>query len=448
MSSMFTRSSHGASRRHRGAQWVAIAALCGLVVGCGDSDDDASSSPSASASSAPSTASSSSSATPASTSQSSTAPAASTNTSSEPPAKIGFLWEIKGESPNSISDYDNGAAIAIDAINAAGGVLGKPVETFREPMSISDPQRARASFLKAVDQKPSAFVGPVFNIQPYARDIDQAGIPMIQGSVEAPLALGQDAGSKWMFAIEPYGSAAAKYAVEFAQKELDAKTLGAIATDEASGRSNTDQSVKEAAALDVQIGSPEFVATSATDLTAAVLAMKNTDAVLAWTFPNVLALTVKQLQQNGITSPVIGASTTQIAVAAKLIPEDALDHLYGMVPCGLSVTASRAQSKAFTEEYVKRFGSTPSPKAALTHDAVWLVAEAMNQAGTTTDMEKIRATLETLKWSEGACQPVYQADGTHRLSHQVAAVKFAIDGTAQEVGTYTIPALAAGESLS
>src|SRR5688500_13810737 len=49
----------------------------------------------------------------------------SQNDPNMPAARIVGLWQVKGEDPNAIDDYQNGALIAVDEINAKGGVLGK-----------------------------------------------------------------------------------------------------------------------------------------------------------------------------------------------------------------------------------------------------------------------------------------------------------------------------------
>jgi branched-chain amino acid transport system substrate-binding protein len=63
------------------------------------------------------------------------------------PIKLVGLWEVKGESPAAIDDYQNGAALAIEQITAAGGIAGKPVTLDRVPLSPSDPQKATSQFL-------------------------------------------------------------------------------------------------------------------------------------------------------------------------------------------------------------------------------------------------------------------------------------------------------------
>ncbi|WP_406286586.1 ABC transporter substrate-binding protein [Embleya sp. NBC_00896] len=364
---------------------------------------------------------------------------------SDAPARIVALWQVKGEDPNAIDDYNNGAVIATERINAAGGVLGKPLQ-FERVGSPLTPQAARTAFLQAVDKKPSGIVGfpGGTEAEGLTRDFDQAKIPIINVNNHVPLAYGQKAGSEWMFSTNPYDVATARNMVALAQKQGWTR-LGILGNDIGYGRDGTDRSKKAAEGTPVTVGTTRLVPVTATDVTEAVLALKGSQAVLSWTYPNVLAAQLTQMTQNGANAPVVGGGSVPVVANNKLAPPKALDQLYAVLAC-LPAAATEGGGKAFNDAYKAKYGTPAPPLAAAAHDAVMMQAEAIRKAGSTTDHTRIRDELAKLSWTGGACQPEYKADGSHYLAHQQVAIKYDQSGVAKIIDTYPIPALAKGAS--
>ncbi|NUU21341.1 MAG: ABC transporter substrate-binding protein [Streptomycetaceae bacterium] len=362
-----------------------------------------------------------------------------------PAAKIIGLWQVKGEDPNAIDDYQNGALIAVDEINAQGGVLGKPLQ-FERVASGLNPTSARTAFLQAKDKKPSAMVGfpGGTEAQGLQRDIDQAGIPIVNVNNDVTLLYGAKNGSEWMFTTNPYDGATAKNMVALAQKNGWTK-LGILGNDLGYGRDGTARTEAAVQGTNVTVGTKRLVPVAATDLTEAVLALKDSSAVVSWSYPNTLATQLKQMNQSGIDTPVVSGGSTPVVVNYGLAKGPEIDNLNAVLAC-LPAIDPRPSTKAFNDAYKAKFGSNAPPLAAAAHDAVWMQAEAMKKAGTTTDHGRIKTALEQLTWTEGACQPEYKADPSHVLAHQQVAIKYDATGTPSVVDTYKIPELAKGAS--
>lgn len=361
------------------------------------------------------------------------------------PAKLAFLWEIPGDSANAIPDYDEGARLAVEEINAAGGVLGMPLDYERFPVPIGDPQGARTELLKAVEAEPSGIVGIPFGAPAYARDLTAVKIPNIQASTEPQLARGAEAGGDYIFIQEPFSGESAAFSVQFAQDSLGARRVGILSTDDNFGRSNSEAAKEAIDRLGLELVSEQYVPTSTTDVTSQLLAMGDIDVLLTYEFPNVQALTVRQLAENGIDTPVVGTSGPQLVVYADLVPDSALGNLYGINPCSPSPESEREPARAFADAYLAKYGRVPSAKAALTHDSVHLLALAMEAANTTTDHAAIRDALAELRWDGGACQSEYWADGAHFLSHEQVATRFLADGTTSDVAVFDLAPLEEGD---
>ncbi|MGI6873439.1 ABC transporter substrate-binding protein [Amycolatopsis sp. 3B14] len=352
-------------------------------------------------------------------------------------AHIVGLIEVKGDSPNALDDYNNGAQMAVDEINAAGGVLGKPLEYTRIPASVTDPQAARTAFLRAADLKPSAIIGfpGGGSLEALTRDVDAAATPMIHISSDGKLARGAESGSEWLFSVNPDDTARATNGVALAQR-LGAKRIGILATDETFGRVSADNSIKAIQATGLELGTVRYVPPTATDLTAALLDLRGSDAILSWTFPNVLALQMNQMAQNGLTTPVITGNSGPLVVANKLASGPAVASLYAVTPCAPAIGAA-PKGRTFAEAYQAKHGTTPTASATQVYDAVRILAAAMQRAGTVSDHARIAQALREQEWHEGACAAVYRSDGAQFLGHQMVAESFRDTGSIVE--TYDVP---------
>ncbi|WP_207844529.1 ABC transporter substrate-binding protein [Williamsia soli] len=365
-----------------------------------------------------------------------TACSAESEPSDEDGASIVGLIEVKGDSNNALNDYNNGAEMAIAKVNEDGGVLGKPLEYQRIPASVTDPQAARTAFLKAADENPSAIIGfpGGGSLEALTRDVDSAAIPMIHVSSDGKLARGAEAGSEWLFSINPDDNARATNAVALAQS-LGAKRIGIIATDETFGRVSTENSMKAIEEAGLQTGTVRYVAPTVTDLTGTVLDLRDSDVILSWTFPNVLALQMNQMRQNGIDTPVIGGNSAPLVAANNLVEGPAIQPLNGVVPCAPALGESEA-GRQFAADYQAKYGSIPTPSATQVYDSVRFLAAAIEDAGTASDHEKVASSMRSIEWEDGACAPVYHSDGAQFLGHQMVAQSFAGEGSIKD--TFTI----------
>jgi branched-chain amino acid transport system substrate-binding protein len=63
------------------------------------------------------------------------------------PLRITGLVEVSGESAAAVDYFDNGFRLAVDEINADGGIGGQEIEYTRVPLPVFDPARAQSQFL-------------------------------------------------------------------------------------------------------------------------------------------------------------------------------------------------------------------------------------------------------------------------------------------------------------
>lgn len=361
------------------------------------------------------------------------------------PLKLVFQWEIRGESAYAIDDFENGARIAIDEINAAGGVGGHPIDTVRFASSPVDPQAATTALLKGVDEDPDLIIGfgsPI--IAALGTTIDRSGIPTIAIVEDASPIFGSETGSEWLFNMKSPPRPAAEHATKYAVEELGASNVAVFGTNESYGNQGVETiaATLEAAGLEPSV--ERQFAPDASDLTEQVIALGDSDAVVSWAYPNPMAILLNQMLQNGVGIPVVGGTPATIAVNGGLVEGDAIENLYTVDYCNPHDT-SRPQLAAFTEEYRARFGTTPNPEAVLTYDAVYIAVAAVEAAGST-DPVAVRDALRTIRYTDGACDTEYRADGAQILHHQLVIADYSADGSAATVKTYTVEDIPEGGS--
>jgi branched-chain amino acid transport system substrate-binding protein len=357
------------------------------------------------------------------------------------PIKIVGLWEIKGESAAAIDDYNNGARLAVEKINAAGGVGGQKIVLDRIAADPLNPQKATGQFLQAVDKDPVLMLGFTASSALLASktQVDRAGIPLISlASASEPLRFGGAGGSEWFWVVQPSDVFKDQATVRYATEQLKAKKIGLMGTNESYGMTNT-----KAVAAELKKRGLTPVATrnydpTATDLTQDVLAMKGSQAIISFTYPNPLAVQLKQFVQNGMNIPMISSSSANIAANNKLVTGKALELLYGTNACA-PVGSANPATRAFGEEYKQRFKQIPTDLAAEAYDSVFIAKAAIEKAGST-EPEAIKKAMNTITVNTGViCSKEYKTDGAHFMNHTISIQRFKADGTSEEMTTYQFP---------
>ena len=96
--------------------------------------------------------------------------------------KVAQVVELSGGGTAAGSQYRNGAKLAFNEINAAGGIMGRKVEVL-EMDTQSQPAIAKAMTVKAIDEKVTAIFGPVFSgsILVSQTESQKANIPNFTG---------------------------------------------------------------------------------------------------------------------------------------------------------------------------------------------------------------------------------------------------------------------------
>jgi ABC-type branched-subunit amino acid transport system substrate-binding protein len=379
-----------------------------------------------------------------SNSSSSSTTAASSGSGSA--VKLGFLWQIKGEGAYGQNDYQYGAQLAVDQINAAGGVNGKKVTFFREAADPTDNQQTLSSYLSAVGQNPTALIGIVAptQIQALSSEITRGGVPLLATTTSDVFdAYGATSGSKYLWFLGASNPALAAYGTNYLVKDLNLSKIGVMGTNESYGTEGQTTATATLASHGLKPYASTPYSPTATDLTQEVLAQKGADAVIDWGYPNTIAVQLNQFVQNGIDIPTMTSDGVDTTVASGLAKGQALANLYASQPCDLTAPSYTARLTSFVSAFKAKYGYVPSQNAAWAYDGVYVAVAAVKHAGSTspTAVNNALATISV----PGACSTVYKADAAHFMAHTEEISKFSSDGTSKVVKVSTIPPTAAGQ---
>jgi branched-chain amino acid transport system substrate-binding protein len=355
------------------------------------------------------------------------------------PLRFVGLAEKRGESSAAIDDFDEGWQLAVDEINAAGGVCGQKIEYTRIATSPTDANQAKNAFLSALDKKADFVSGPISSttVLGISSDVKTAGVPVLYMATAPQAFVGAEAGSEWGFVQRPRNSGIADIVAEYAVKDLGKTKIGLLCVDQPYGTQGCDAAQKKIESLGAQVVDRETNSATATDMTSQVLAIKSkgADAVLSLNFPNPMVLFYNQAADNGFNVPIFGFTSAGIGVASGGVKPNALQNVWGTDDCA---PAGDPSAKQFADAYQAKYGKKlpgSGYTVAESYDAVKIAAQAVTTSGSL-DPKKIADTMRSETF-DGVCEN-YKADAGQGMHHSSVITQFDTNGLPQVRKTVAI----------
>ena len=313
--------------------------------------------------------------------------------------KIGMVVPVTGPAADSGKYALTGAKIALDRVNKAGGVLGKPLEIVAEDDQTTNPGAVLAFSKLAAQPDIVAFLGSIRSTQNHAMagDILKTGKPVCFGGTDPALT---KLGNPWLIRFRPNDSYSGRVIASYGVETLGKKNWAIVHSTDAFG---TGGLKALSAALDkvgAKVAIDQGYPNQSQDFTPAVLAVKASGADIIgsyFTYDNDVAIFARQLRQLGVTIPWVGSASTIDAGAVKLAGA-ALYGTYGVADYAVDASAA---SKEFATLYSTVSKVPPDNYSSWTYDAIGVLAVAINKAGST-DPDKIRAAMLSIKGYQGA----------------------------------------------
>lgn len=309
--------------------------------------------------------------------------------------KIGGLAPLTGEVSQYGKAVDNAIQLAVKAINEKGGILGGKKIDYICYDEKGDANEAINAYNKlAQTDKVVALVGDVTSkpCKAVAQKATADNMPMItpSGTAADITEVGENVFRACF--IDPYQG---ELMADYASKKLNAKTA-AILYDNGDTYSTGIADAFEAAAkeLGITVTNKEGYQTGSTDFNSQLTKIKasNPDVLMVPVYYSDVALIAVQAKAQGITSTFLGADGWD-GVLEKIDASN-VDAVADSYFCSqYSATSTDEDLQAFLKLYKETYKMDANMFAVLGYDAMMIMADAIDRAGST-DSDKI---IEALK---------------------------------------------------
>ncbi len=313
--------------------------------------------------------------------------------------KIGMVVPVTGAAAESGSFAQTGARIALEQVNKAGGVLGKPLELVTEDDQTTNPGAVLAFSKLASQPDIVAFLGSIRSTQMHAMapEMMKIGKPVGFGGTDPGLT---KLGNPWLFRFRPNDSYSGKVIAQYGAQTLGKKKWAIVHSTDAFGTAGAKALTESLPDNGSTLALDQGYANQSQDFTPVVLAVRQSGADILgtyFTFETDLGIFARQLRQLGVTIPWVG-SPSIVNLSALKLAGPALFNTFGVADYAED---SSDASKTFARAYREVRKVAPDNQSSWTYDAVTVLAMAMNKAGTT-EPNKVRDAMLTIRGHKGA----------------------------------------------
>jgi len=311
------------------------------------------------------------------------------------PIKIIGLYELSGAGASAGTQFKNGVELAAKEINAAGGILGRKIETVAYDTQ-SQPGVAKGLAKRAVDEGAYVVMGPVFSgsIIVSMAETQKAEIPNFTGGEASNIT---QQGNPFIFRTSFNQAAGMPKLANYIANDLKAKSVAVLFVNNDFGKGGRDAIVKELGARNIKVAADISTESNQADFSAAVLKAKqaNADALFAYLNEEESARLLRELRKQGYDKPILG-ETTLMGQKVIDLAGDAANGVRGHV--GLTIDAPNPLVKAFADKYEKEYKAKSDHNGIKGYTGMYLVKAATEKAGKV-DPKLLAQTLKNGKFS-------------------------------------------------
>ena len=331
--------------------------------------------------------------------------------------RVGIVAPFSGGAATYGQDIKRGAELAVDAINAKGGILGgRKIELIFEDDKGS-PQGGVAAVQKlmSVGHVKAITGGTNSSVVLAELSVTKGRILHVNAAAQADAITEQ--GSPWLFQINNTVSANASSFNAYIVNVLKPKTVAYMGENTEFNKTVLELLRERLKAANIELVNVSTYDADTNDFTSIITRIKslNPDMLyVADAYPARAAQLWKQVRQlGGFPKEVMSPG---VIVPGMLAPaEGAMDGVITgeifMVPSQLNET------KAFVDAYVAKWNVNPGKGNLVIFEAINLIAAAMDKAGTDSDYEKLSKTIRDNTWPSPRGELKFDAKGRARAPY-------------------------------
>jgi len=286
--------------------------------------------------------------------------------------------ELSGSGATVGTNWKNGIDLAVEEINAHGGILGAKIAVTHAD-SQSNAGIAKAEVQKALDGEPYALLGPGYSgsvkvCEPLAAE---AGIAEIMGGEAADLTR---MGNKYVFRTSFGQQSSMPKIAKYIAENLKAKTAAVVYVNNDFGRGGHDMILKEFAARGVKVVLDDSTEAGQADFAADAVKVKNANPDVAFIYLNEeeSARMLKELRKADVKATLVG-ETTLIGQKVIELAGDAANGAIGHV--GLTTDAPVPALNAYRDRFYAKYHYVPDHNGIKGYLAVYMIKAATEKMG-------------------------------------------------------------------
>lgn len=312
------------------------------------------------------------------------------------PITIGVVTPLTGETAIDGSFERNGARLAVNEINAKGGIDGRKISLKIEDGGC-DPAATASATQKLVTQSKAVAVEGAFCSSATAAGVqvtERAGVPFISSnSTAADLT---ERGDKFFSRPAPTDALMAKQVVPILKQRARIGKAALLVFNDDFGLGYKKAYEAELKANGVTVVSSDTFDANTQDFSTFItkILRGGADSLFVAADSGPLATFFKQLSQLGgdkLTKVTVQGAASEEFVS--LATPKAAEGIYAPTPW---VAADNTpKGTAFTKAYRAAYGKAPESNAAGTYDSIYILADAIKRAGGTDPQALQKAILAT-----------------------------------------------------
>jgi branched-chain amino acid transport system substrate-binding protein len=296
----------------------------------------------------------------------------------------------------------HGIELAVDEINANGGIHGRPLRLVSRDDSGTGPGAVSAAQALVAENDIVAVVGHINSVSTLAAaPIYDGRVPCVSPASTTPDLTGR---SEWVFRIIPSDTSIGRSLARFAEQH-GRRRAAVLYQNDAYGRGLAGAFTRSFAGTIVADDPVEVISGSAEPYVTNLRRLAPDVVFIAGDAPTALSI-VREARRQRMVADFLGGD----ALAATATDTVTSDGIFAAT--AFTVSDARPEAKRFVAAYQAKFGELPEPYAALSYDATRLVAAAIGNGGPSRGaVHRYLASLDAARPFVGITGPVHFHNG-------------------------------------
>jgi len=314
------------------------------------------------------------------------------------PVRIGLAMPLSGAAATYGNDGRQGADLAAEEVNAAGGILGgRKLELVYEDDK-GTPQGGVAAVQKLMTVGRAKVITGGMNSSVVLAESSVTRNKILQVNMGAQADAITDQGSPFLFQVNNTVSMNSRAFNKYLTEVLKPKTAAYMGENTEFNKTVLEHLKASLAAAKIELVSVATYDADTNDFTSMITKVKSLNPDLLYVsdaYPSRSAQLWKQVRQLGGFR--IEAMSPGVVTPGMLKPAEGA--MNGVITGEIFVASEPSPAnQAFVQAFRKKYGGDPNKVHLVAYEAIKVIAEAMNRAGSDSDYPKIAKVLRDNPW--------------------------------------------------